>query len=149
MAFFDRALRDLTWLYVPAIHLLAPWAPWAAYAVVDLAIVTTLRGAAPDVSRAWFVAAVAGAAGLTAAWWPLSRAGEPVYLAWRFGHYRPRYDAVVADATRGGLGQLPAWAWARRHGVELKVDSGPPLRVAFLEPGGLLDNWIGVVYDPS
>ena len=29
------------------------------------------------------------------------------------------------------------------------VDAGPPVRVAFPLPGGILDNWQGIVYDPT
>lgn len=30
-----------------------------------------------------------------------------------------------------------------------QIDSGPPIRVIFPWPGGILDNWQGVVYDPT
>lgn len=36
----------------------------------------------------------------------------------------------------------------RRYGVGLNVDRGPPLRVAF-NPEGMLDNWSGIVFDPT
>jgi hypothetical protein len=29
------------------------------------------------------------------------------------------------------------------------IEPGPPLRVAFVQPGSLLDNWTGIVYDPT
>jgi hypothetical protein len=32
--------------------------------------------------------------------------------------------------------------------IEYSVDRGPPVRVAFAK-GGIIDNWMGVVYDPS
>lgn len=34
------------------------------------------------------------------------------------------------------------------NGIEYEIDSGPPVRFAF-EPDGILDNWSGIVYDPS
>ncbi len=34
------------------------------------------------------------------------------------------------------------------NGIEYEIDSGPPVRFAF-EPDGVLDNWSGIVYDPS
>lgn len=36
-----------------------------------------------------------------------------------------------------------------KDGLAYIVDKGPPLRVAFPWPGGILDNWCGAVYDPS
>ena len=36
----------------------------------------------------------------------------------------------------------------RKFGVTLAVDRGPPLRVAF-NPEGMLDNWSGIVFDPT
>jgi hypothetical protein len=34
-------------------------------------------------------------------------------------------------------------------GVDFVVDAGPPRRVAFPQPGGIIDNWEGVIHDPS
>jgi hypothetical protein len=34
------------------------------------------------------------------------------------------------------------------NGIEYVIDTGPPFRFAF-EPDGFLDNWSGIVYDPS
>lgn len=39
--------------------------------------------------------------------------------------------------------------WQCIEGVMVVVQPGEPRRVAFPLPGGLLDNWRGVVYDPS
>lgn len=58
----------------------------------------------------------------------------------KFYALRPRYEAVV---TAIKAGQRPATR------VHYQVDERPPLRVAFPWPGGILDNWCGVVYDPS
>jgi len=33
--------------------------------------------------------------------------------------------------------------------TRVDVDAGPPIRIAILQPGGILDNWVGVVYDPA
>ena len=30
-----------------------------------------------------------------------------------------------------------------------EVDPGPPIRIAFPQPGGILDNWEAVIYDPT
>lgn len=58
----------------------------------------------------------------------------------RFYALKSRYEAVVAE-IRAGRDPGP------KSGC--RIEPGPPLRVAFPWPGGLLDNWCGVVYDPS
>ncbi len=35
------------------------------------------------------------------------------------------------------------------QGLHYFVEPGPPLRLAFPWPGGVIDNWCGAVYDPS
>jgi hypothetical protein len=37
--------------------------------------------------------------------------------------------------------------WERKYNCH--IEPRLPLRVAFVEPGGILDNWIGIVYDPT
>jgi len=32
-------------------------------------------------------------------------------------------------------------------GIDFRVDARPPVQVAFLQPGGIIDNWEGVVWD--
>lgn len=32
---------------------------------------------------------------------------------------------------------------------ECVIDPGAPIRVAFRQPGGILDNWVAIVYDPT
>jgi hypothetical protein len=57
----------------------------------------------------------------------------------------PRYERTVAaleqDSGPRVRARHPEW-----HDVE--VDAGPPLRVAF-NWGGMVDNWTGIVYDPT
>lgn len=53
---------------------------------------------------------------------------------------KERYQSVVA--------RIAAGADDSNLGYPVTVDSGPPLRIAF-SWGGILDNWRGVVYDPS
>ncbi len=42
----------------------------------------------------------------------------------------------------------PFHARRTENGIEYEIDTGPPVRFAF-EPDGFLDNWSGIVYDPS
>jgi hypothetical protein len=61
----------------------------------------------------------------------------------RFTLDRDELDAIVARELR--YATIPHRAVGGGHIVE----NGPPLRVAFPSPGGMLDNWCGVVFDPS
>jgi hypothetical protein len=67
-------------------------------------------------------------------------AGERIGLLARFHTLRPRYRAIVADIQAG---RVPP------GGTRYLIEQGIPLRVAFPWPGGITDNWCGVVYDPS
>lgn len=64
---------------------------------------------------------------------------------YRFLRMKPRYERVVKELAPRR--QVP------EHGtsgdVGFVVDAGPPRRIAFPQPGGITDNWEGVVYDPS
>lgn len=79
-------------------------------------------------------------------WQPLVTLGDETRLRWEFERLRGRYEAIVAE-----LGHRPTLAegqqWA--SGIRYVVEPGPPLRVAFPWPGGIVDNWCGVVFDPS
>jgi hypothetical protein len=66
--------------------------------------------------------------------------GGRIGLLARFYALRPSYQEII-EAIEAGIDR----PGEPRHLVE----KGPPLRVAFPWPGGLLDNWCGVVYDPS
>jgi hypothetical protein len=59
----------------------------------------------------------------------------------RFWLEEERYAASVAEVSSGAL---PACAATRA----CEIDPSSPSRIAF-SWGGILDNWIGVVYDPS
>ncbi len=71
--------------------------------------------------------------------------GRDVGTHLRFARHRAGYAATIqhvegALARDGDLTGVPG---------DLSVEPGPPLRVAFPWPGGLMDNWCGAVYDPS
>jgi hypothetical protein len=46
------------------------------------------------------------------------------------------------------LGQSKSASDACNHSFDYCIDQGPPVRIAFVW-GGHLDNWYGVVYDPT
>ena len=55
-----------------------------------------------------------------------------------------RYEAIVADIRANPR----AAAFEVDGDITYSVDLGPPVRVAF-NPEGLLDNWSGIIYDPT
>lgn len=57
---------------------------------------------------------------------------------------RDHYEAIIAKAQKE---QKPAW-FKDDNGVTYSVDLGPPIRVAF-NPAGMLDNWSGIIFDPT
>ena len=67
-------------------------------------------------------------------------------LGIHFKFYRNlgRYQAVVEQMGE----QASATKMERASSPDFKIDEGPPTRVAF-SWYGFIDNWVGVVYDPS
>lgn len=85
-------------------------------------------------------------AGWFGGWMWLARTGDAAIFHLRFAANAPGYARVVAAERRapGASHRLQ-----RRDGIGYYVEGGPPLRIAFPQPGGFLDNWEGVVYDPT
>lgn len=54
------------------------------------------------------------------------------------------YEAIIAKVARE---RKAAW-FEEDDGVIYSTDLGPPVRVAF-NPAGILDNWSGIIYDPT
>ena len=78
---------------------------------------------------------------------PLLRTG-PYTGTWTRLFANPaHYERIIAAAQRErGNGSYSEFR--DDHGVTYIVDYGPPVRVAF-NPEGMLDNWSGIIYDPS
>jgi hypothetical protein len=71
----------------------------------------------------------------------LQRAGSSLHVELRFRAQRADLDlAVLLELTGHGDAELQKRLGYRR-------DDGPPLRLAFPAPGGVLDNWCGTVFD--
>lgn len=66
--------------------------------------------------------------------------GNLARLAFNMGHY----EAIISKARAS---HKPDW-YAVDRGVTYSVDVGPPVRVAF-NPAGFLDNWSGIIFDPT
>lgn len=56
-----------------------------------------------------------------------------------------RYERIIADARNP---KVKAEVLSRDGEIDVSIDVGPPLRVAFPQ-GGFLDNWSGIVFDPT
>ncbi|WP_245656126.1 hypothetical protein [Novosphingobium naphthalenivorans] len=68
------------------------------------------------------------------------RLGDLARLALNQRHY----EAIIAKARRD---HKASW-YEEDGGVTYSVDLGPPIRVAF-NPAGMLDNWSGIIFDPT
>jgi hypothetical protein len=141
----------LTLAYGPLVNGMWLTGLWvgAVYAVLGLMLLLSFLRLPPRTALAYTTLTLVGAIVLVLAQPRLGNWGEPPYLAWRTAYHWPRYEAVVAEVLQGTLSTDPHARWTERRGVDFMVDSGPPVRVAFLQPGGLLDNWEGIVYDPT
>ena len=76
--------------------------------------------------------------------WPLLVAGGFVGDMARLTMNRSQYEAIIAKARSD---HEAAW-FAEQRGITYSVDLGPPIRVAF-NPEGMLDNWSGIIFDPT
>jgi hypothetical protein len=79
--------------------------------------------------------------------WPsLVSTGDELRMRWEFERLEPQFRIIVdqlkkSAPLKGGRHMYQSTPYI--------VEPGPPLRVAFPRPGGILDNWCGIVYDPS
>ena len=139
LALSDRLLRDLLWVGEGLV-----WALFACSGLV-LLIVIAMR-TAKDRSPASLVLLLAYLGAGLALWvwggW-LGASGDRLLFRYRFAHSLGTYERVVASLSAAPR-ESPATG-----APTFVLDSGPPIRVAFPLPGGILDNWEGVVYDPT
>jgi hypothetical protein len=76
--------------------------------------------------------------------WPILVAGRYVGTMSRLSVNYGHYETIVARVQAN-----PKASWYEEDGgVIYSVDLGPPIRVAF-NPAGVLDNWSGIIYDPT
>ncbi len=76
--------------------------------------------------------------------WPSLALGSYTGTMSRLMLNRGNYEAIIAKVRSN---PKPAW-FHDDDGVTYSVDLGPPIRVAF-NPAGMLDNWSGIIYDPT
>lgn len=78
------------------------------------------------------------------AFFPLGQAGGRVSLIAQVAIYHERFEEIIAKERAAPT----ATSRGEFKGVSYWTDPGPPVRVAFF-PGGLLDNWSALIYDPT
>lgn len=76
---------------------------------------------------------------------PIWREGR----AWGSSLWMRRHRDVYEDVVQQLSLEQPTTEQDREQPIRHRVDPGPPLRVAFPWPGGILDNWCGAVHDPT
>jgi hypothetical protein len=143
LSLVGRILADFLWIGVIGVYLV--------WALVGIAFGLTRMFQARDPSRRprslRDLGLLTGCGlGVVLAHGPLYGLGNSWLVDFRFESARPTYERIVAD--------LPDHVTdvQRLTGStgEYFIDPGPPVRVAFvLPPGRFIDNWCGVVYDPT
>jgi len=79
--------------------------------------------------------------------WPALLAGSYTGTWVRLMLNWHHYQSIISKAESQRMIQQDA-AYQEDDGVRYAVDAGPPVRVAF-NPAGILDNWSGIVFDPT
>jgi hypothetical protein len=136
--------------------LLGGWGPaalvvWPAYILLGLALAAgglkaSMRPGIPPSLRSLrplLIFTLGG--GLLFAIHPwLARCGDARAFRARLARNRPMYDSLVARLPLDSV--VGPWRW--HSAVRYRVDSGPPLRVAVLQPGRAYDGDEVALYDP-
>ncbi|MEQ4504849.1 hypothetical protein [Pseudomonas sp.] len=125
--------------------------PAAALILFTYALISLIRGVqlgrqveTPREKILAIAAAPFGLACTLALAWPSLAAGSFGGSLSRLIVNKSQYEAIIRKAQSH---QKPDW-FAEDEGVTYSVDVGPPVRVAF-NPAGMLDNWSGIIYDPT
>ena len=142
LSYFDRQLKGR--LGIMAHNLwLAYW--FGAVAVTVLLLYLVRRQRLPR-RATWSVAGFAALVPLmSVVHQPLAVAGDNAQFRNRFERLAPSYAAIVRRLESDPIPVRDGTT----AGIRFLVDSGPPVRVAFPQTDGILDNWEGVIYDPS
>lgn len=136
-----RPLHDALWIMAPAVFYL-----WLLIGVI-LAGISAIHGFKRRDNTAKIAAAGFVCFGLIVIFQGsyISAIGQDLVINYRLNSHISQYEQVIADAKAGHLTD----GYGEGHGVRYHIDEGPPLRVAFPQPGGFLDNWEGIIYDPT
>ncbi|MEZ4279860.1 MAG: hypothetical protein R3F21_09645 [Myxococcota bacterium] len=116
---------------------------WAVSGLI-LLVLALWRARQGEQRRRHLLLSIAVALGLLL-FLPAARVGSWVTATIRFVVQRATYEAIVARESSAPSAE----GLHDSGGLRYVMDLGPPLRIAFIWPGGLIDNWCGAVYDPS
>ena len=78
------------------------------------------------------------------AYFPVGQAGARISLVAQVAIYHSRFEEIIAKEKARASGP----SIRDFKGVSYWTDPGPPVRIAFF-PEGILDNWSGLIYDPT
>lgn len=141
LALTQRVLEEHFWV-VASLPLLV----WAIGGLVLLGIALSKVRSAPSRPQALRAGGIVLAALIL--FFPTTSVGAWATERLRFMRDRSTYERIVAEA-RDKMASTSPHEFLEEHGLNYAVDPGSPFRVAFLWPGGILDNWCGAVFDPS
>jgi hypothetical protein len=143
LALLQRPLTDEFWILAPLAGM--------AYLVVGVVVAgyAIWRSLGPArAPRATMFIACGAVLGLPVTALPLARAGDALTFRARFFLHRDHYTRIV-DSELALIGSKPGLSGQTRRAQGYYVDAGPPVRLAFIQPGGIIDNWEGIIYDPT
>ncbi len=141
MAFFDRPIVDALWVAAGFVYF-----GWLAVGVV-LAVILAVYGFRNknNYAKASAIGFVFLGSLLIYQSSYIRSIGENIVVRYRFDQHFSEYERIVSEAKSG---TLPT-GHGESNGIQYQIDSGSPIRVAFLQPGSILDNWEGIIYDPT
>jgi hypothetical protein len=141
LAFFNRPIDDALWIIAGFIYL--------AFLLLGLVLFITTAILAYRNRNIYALAAAASfivlGGGLLFVAPALSRFGNDLIVGYRFRTHHADYDRITSMAISGKLSKSSG----EIEGVRYEIDKGSTIRVAFPQPGGILDNWEGIIYDPT
>jgi hypothetical protein len=138
------AYEPMTEDFIAAVLYGLLWITWiiGGLGLLARALWVAWRHRWPRSSIALAAATVAVGAATFASFPTLAATGQRWLLESRLA----RFGIIVAELQRR---ESPVSGVVEEKRARYIVEPGPVLRVAFILPGGILDNWRGLIYDPS
>ena len=143
VALLQRPLTDVLWILAPLVGV-----GYLALGV-GLAGYTAWRSFGPArAPRSTVLLALGAVLGLALGAVPLAQLGSVLTFRTRYWLHHDDYSRIVDSVITARASKTDSLVEPNRE-ERYYVDAGPPVRLAFIQPGGFLDNWEGVVYDPT
>lgn len=149
------SIASSVWLGVLFVHCLFSHEIRKALWIGDLAVVAVLALAGCTLAVLWASAAyrtrqrflgvlVCATCLMATLVFVFTPYGALVGTYFRFYRHLEQYKVIVAQVSQLDTSTLSEM----QHYPDYIIDKGPPVRIAFIWDG-MVDNWIGIVYDPS